>query len=88
MPTNTSERNQLNPQEAEAYVDAQAKESLDTISLYLGTIADIVKQRKGLLDKYIGDCVMAFWGAPLGNPRHAADAVRAAIDAQQALTRN
>src|SRR5580700_7869199 len=28
---------------------------------------------------------MAFWGAPLGNPRHAADAVRAAIDAQQAL---
>jgi adenylate cyclase len=79
------ERNKLSPEEAEAYVDAQAKESLDTISLYLGTIADIVKQRKGLLDKYIGDCVMAFWGAPLGNPRHAADAVRAAIDAQLAL---
>ncbi|HEY3855017.1 MAG TPA: CHASE2 domain-containing protein [Verrucomicrobiae bacterium] len=79
------EKNQLNPEAAEAYVDAQAKESLDTISLYLGTIADIVKQRKGLLDKYIGDCVMAFWGAPLGNPRHAADAVRAAIDAQLAL---
>jgi adenylate cyclase len=79
------EKNKLSPEAAEAYVDAQAKESLDTISLYLGTIADIVKQRKGLLDKYIGDCVMAFWGAPMGNPRHAADAVRAAIDAQQAL---
>jgi adenylate cyclase len=79
------ERNNLGAEAAEAYVDAQAKDSLDTISLYLGTIADIVKQRKGLLDKYIGDCVMAFWGAPLGNPRHAADAVRAAIDAQQAL---
>ncbi len=79
------ERNKLSPAEAEAYFDAQARESLRTISLYLGTVADIVKQRKGLLDKYIGDCVMAFWGAPLGNPQHAADAVRAAIDAQQAL---
>jgi class 3 adenylate cyclase/CHASE2 domain-containing sensor protein len=79
------ERNKLSTAEAEAYFDAQARESLGTISLYLGTIADIVKQRKGLLDKYIGDCVMAFWGAPLGNPQHAADAVRAAIDAQQAL---
>jgi len=79
------ERNKLSPVEAEAYYDAQARETLGTISLYLGTIADIVKHRKGLLDKYIGDCVMAFWGAPLGNPQHAADAVRAAIDAQQAL---
>jgi adenylate cyclase len=79
------ERNKLSTAEAEAYFDAQARESLGTISLYLGTVADIVKQRKGLLDKYIGDCVMAFWGAPLGNPHHAADAVRAAIDAQQAL---
>jgi class 3 adenylate cyclase/CHASE2 domain-containing sensor protein len=79
------ERNKLSAAEAEAYFDAQARESLGTISLYLGTIADIVKQRKGLLDKYIGDCVMAFWGAPLENPHHAADAVRAAIDAQQAL---
>jgi class 3 adenylate cyclase/CHASE2 domain-containing sensor protein len=79
------ERNKLSTADAEAYFDAQARESLSTISLYLGTIADIIKQRKGLLDKYIGDCVMAFWGAPLGNPHHAADAVHAAIDAQQAL---
>jgi class 3 adenylate cyclase len=79
------ERNKLTKAQAEAYFDAQARETLGTISLYLGTIADIVKQRKGLLDKYIGDCVMAFWGAPLGNPQHATDAVRAAIDAQQAL---
>jgi class 3 adenylate cyclase/CHASE2 domain-containing sensor protein len=78
-------RHNLSTVEAEAYFDAHASESLDTISDYLGTIADIVKQRKGLLDKYIGDCVMAFWGAPLGNPHHAADAVRAAIEAQQAL---
>ncbi len=79
------ERSKLSASEAEAYFDAQARESLGTISLYLGTVADIIKQRKGLLDKYIGDCVMAFWGAPLGNPQHAADAVRAAIEVQQAL---
>ncbi|HEX3719001.1 MAG TPA: adenylate/guanylate cyclase domain-containing protein [Verrucomicrobiae bacterium] len=79
------QRNKLSAADAEAYYDAQARETLRTISLYLGTIADIVKQRRGLLDKYIGDCVMAFWGAPVANPQHAADAVRAAIDAQQAL---
>jgi class 3 adenylate cyclase len=48
-------------------------------------LADIVKRHKGTLDKYIGDCVMAFWGAPLPNPHHALDAVRAAIQAQRAM---
>lgn len=78
-------KNKLSDQEAETYFDAQARETLATISLYLATIADIVKQHKGLLDKYIGDCVMAFWGAPVPNPQHAVDAVRAAVEAQQAL---
>jgi class 3 adenylate cyclase/CHASE2 domain-containing sensor protein len=72
--------------EAEAYFDAQAKETLDTVNTYLGIISDIVKSHKGLLDKYIGDCVMAFWGAPLPNPHHALDAVRAAIQAQRAMS--
>jgi adenylate cyclase len=72
--------------EAEAYFDAQAKDTLDTVSTYLGLIADIVKAHKGTLDKYIGDCVMAFWGAPLGDPQHALHAVQAAIDAQRAMS--
>jgi adenylate cyclase len=75
----------LNGAQAEAYFDAQAKETLDTVNTYLGIISDIVKTHKGLLDKYIGDCVMAFWGAPLPNPHHALDAVRAAIEAQRAM---
>ena len=37
------------------------------------------------LDKYIGDCVMAFWGAPTPNPRHASDCVRAAVEAQRTI---
>lgn len=71
---------------AEAYFDAQAKDTLETVNAYLGVISNVVKSHKGLLDKYIGDCVMAFWGAPLPNPQHALDAVRAAIQAQRAMS--
>jgi adenylate cyclase len=39
------------------------------------------------VDKYIGDCVMAFWGAPIPNPQHALHCVRAALDAQRAIFR-
>jgi class 3 adenylate cyclase/CHASE2 domain-containing sensor protein len=71
--------------EAEACFAAQARETLETVSTYLGLIADIVKSHKGTLDKFIGDCVMAFWGAPLADPQHALHAVRAAIEAQRAM---
>jgi adenylate cyclase len=71
--------------EAEAYFDAKSKEVLDTVNAYLGIISDVIKSNKGLLDKYIGDCVMAFWGAPLPNPHHALDAVRAGVQAQRAI---
>jgi adenylate cyclase len=40
----------------------------------------------GTIDKYIGDCVMAFWGAPIDRPDHAAAATGAALDMQKALT--
>ena len=70
---------------ADNYFDEQAGEVLRTVNLYLGRIADTVKQHEGTLDKYIGDCVMAFWGAPTPNERHALSAVRAAIDAQRAV---
>lgn len=77
--------NNLSGAAAEAYFDAKAKEVLDIVNMYLAIISDVVKSHKGLLDKYIGDCVMAFWGAPLPNPHHALDAVRAAVKAQRAM---
>jgi adenylate cyclase len=55
------------------------------VNVYLATIADQIKKRDGTLDKYIGDCVMAFWGAPLPNERHAVDCVKTAMDAQRAM---
>lgn len=39
-----------------------------------------IRRHQGTIDKYIGDCVMAFWGAPVALPNHAALAVRAAQD--------
>ena len=39
------------------------------------------------MDKFIGDCVMAFWGAPIPNARHALACVRAAIDVQRSVNR-
>lgn len=75
----------LSPAESEAYFDLQAADTLDTVNLYLSTIADMVKKHNGTLDKYIGDCVMAFWGAPVPNARHALCCVLAAIDAQRGM---
>ncbi|MBI3879528.1 MAG: adenylate/guanylate cyclase domain-containing protein [Verrucomicrobia bacterium] len=75
----------LSPEQAEAYFDAAARETLNTVNLYLAAIADQIKKHLGTLDKYIGDCVMAFWGAPVPNAQHALCCVRAAIDAQRAM---
>jgi class 3 adenylate cyclase/CHASE2 domain-containing sensor protein len=71
--------------EAEAVINEEARETLATVNIYLGAVADAIKRHKGTLDKYIGDCAMAFWGAPIPNAQHAAACVRAAIDSQRAI---
>jgi adenylate cyclase len=55
---------------------------------YLGIMTKIVFANRGTLDKYIGDAVMAFWGAPLEDPEHATHACEAAAQMIKALADN
>lgn len=48
-------------------------------------LTDIIRTHRGTIDKYMGDCVMAFWGAPVEMPNHAELAVRAAMDMSRAV---
>jgi adenylate cyclase len=51
------------------------------INEYLTAMSTIIRGRyRGTLDKYIGDAIMAFWGAPVEDAEHARNAVRAALD--------
>ena len=77
--------NNLSPEAAEAYYNEHARETLHTVNTYLTLVADMVLKNEGVLDKYIGDCVMAFWGAPLPDSKQAMHCVQAAIDAQRAV---
>src|SRR3989344_5948637 len=56
------------------------KELTDFMNRYLSCMTDIVLKNKGVVDKYIGDAIMAFWGAPLSNPLHSRDALRTALE--------
>lgn len=69
-------------------------ENLDPKSLtrlmneFLTALTQVIREQYlGTIDKYMGDCVMAFWGAPFDEPRHARQAVLAALAMQQAIDR-
>lgn len=50
-------------------------------------LTDVIRRHSGTIDKYMGDCVMAFWGAPVDSPVHATQAVQAALDMVQTVRR-
>jgi adenylate cyclase len=49
---------------------------------YLTPMTEIIFKYKGTIDKYVGDLIMAFWGAPLADADHARHAIESAIDMQ------
>lgn len=63
----------------------QATELSDVLNLYLTPMTQLVFANKGTLDKYIGDAVMAFFGAPISFPDHAKHACRCAIASYKKL---
>ena len=52
---------------------------------YLSAMTDIILDRGGTVDKYVGDAIVAFWNAPLDQPDHAGRAVEAALACQARL---
>ncbi|MGJ4950597.1 CHASE2 domain-containing protein [Bradyrhizobium sp. HKCCYLS20291] len=52
---------------------------------YLSAISDVIESHDGYIDKYIGDSVVAVFGAPLDDPHHARSAARAALDCKARL---
>ena len=54
------------------------------INEYLTEMSTIIRSKyKGTLDKYMGDAIMAFWGAPVEDPGHARNGVLAALEMQR-----
>ncbi|MEP4545119.1 MAG: adenylate/guanylate cyclase domain-containing protein [Saccharospirillum sp.] len=57
-----------------------ATELKDLLNRYFTPITESIFNHQGTIDKYVGDMVMAFWGAPLKDPDHARHALEAAVD--------
>ncbi|MBU1567505.1 MAG: adenylate/guanylate cyclase domain-containing protein [Proteobacteria bacterium] len=55
------------------------------LNQYFSLMTDIILKHNGMVDKYIGDAIMAIWGTPLDDQEHAANAVRAALDMVEAI---
>jgi adenylate cyclase len=62
-----------------------AEDIVSLLNRYFSEQVNIIFQQKGTLDKFIGDCIMAFWGAPLSNTNHAVDAINAALAMEEQL---
>ena len=65
-----------------------AVETAAFLNHHLGMIAEAIEAEGGIVDKYMGDAVMALWGAIDDEPDHAARAIAAAINIKEALHRD
>jgi adenylate cyclase len=66
--------------------DMSPNELLDQMSVYFERVSGAITQEFGTVDKFIGDGVMAFWGAPVERPDHALRACAAALRAARRMT--
>src|SRR5688572_3201498 len=64
-------------------LEAQALSAL--MNEFLTPLTEVIYKHRGTIDKYMGDCIMAFWGAPLRDPDHARHGVIAGLEMQRTL---
>ena len=57
----------------------EPEEVVSLLNEYLGAMTNIVFEHDGTLDKFVGDAIMALWGAPVGQPDHAERACRCSL---------
>jgi adenylate cyclase len=62
-----------------------ASELKDMLNEFFTPMTEIIFKHEGTIDKYIGDLIMAFWGAPLKDKKHAEHALAAALEMQNAV---
>jgi adenylate cyclase len=59
----------------------------ELLNAVFSRLTDIIRANRGTIDKYMGDCVMAFWGAPVDIPEHASLAVKTSMEMANAVRR-
>ncbi len=62
-----------------------ASQVVDMLNAFFTPMTEIIFKYNGIVDKYIGDTVMAFWGAPIRDTQHARHALETALDMQAKL---
>lgn len=63
------------------------EQTVALLNEYLSTMTDIIEELGGTVDKYVGDAIVAFWGAPMPVANHAASACEAALRQAEAIAR-
>lgn len=61
------------------------RELIGLLNEYFSAMTEIILAQQGMVDKFIGDAIMAFWGAPLPLTDHAVRACQAALEMQEAM---
>lgn len=62
-----------------------AEQVVDLLNIYFSVMCDVVFKYNGTMDKFIGDAIMAFWGAPIRTEQHGLQSVSTAIEMMRKL---
>jgi len=58
---------------------------VEMLNEYMTRMVSVIRAHHGVVDKYVGDAIMAIWGVPIGQPNDTANAVKACLEMRKAL---